>query len=36
VAKVLGAHPQGRLVGVASALIWRVMRARAGLSAATI
>jgi hypothetical protein len=34
VAKVVGASVQGRLVDFASALIWRVMRARAGLSAA--
>lgn len=32
VAKVVGANPQGRLTNVASALLWRVMRARAGLS----
>jgi hypothetical protein len=36
VAKVLGARAQGRLVDFASALIWRVMRARAGLSAAVV
>jgi len=34
VAKVVGARVQSRLVELASILIWRVMRARAGLSAA--
>jgi hypothetical protein len=34
VAKVVGVRVQSRLVDLASALIWRVMRARAGLSAA--
>jgi hypothetical protein len=34
VAKVVGARAQSCLVDFASALIWRVMRARAGLSAA--
>ena len=32
VAKVVGANPQGRLTNLASALLWRVMRARAGLA----
>jgi hypothetical protein len=31
VAKVVGADPQGRLAAAASALLWRVMRARAGM-----
>ncbi len=34
VAMVVGANPQGRLTNLASALLWRVMRARAGLSRA--
>jgi hypothetical protein len=32
VAKAVGADPQGRLAKVASALVWRMLRVRAGLS----
>jgi hypothetical protein len=32
VAKVVGANPQGRLTSLAGALLWRIMRARAGLA----
>jgi hypothetical protein len=32
VAKVVGANPHGRLTNLASALLWRVMRARAGFA----
>ena len=35
VAMVVGADPQGRFTSFASALLWRVMRARAGLVRAT-
>jgi hypothetical protein len=34
VAKVVGARVQSRMVDFASALIWRMMRVRAGLSSA--
>jgi hypothetical protein len=33
VAKAIGADPQGRLASVATALVWRMLRVRAGLSA---
>jgi hypothetical protein len=33
VAVVIGAHPQGWLARTASTLMWRMMRARAGLTA---
>jgi hypothetical protein len=32
VAKAVGADPQGRLASVATALVWRMLRVRAGLS----
>jgi hypothetical protein len=35
VAKVIGANPQGRLIRIVSAFLWRAMRARAGLPFAT-
>jgi len=33
VAVVIGAHPQGWVARIASTMMWRMMRARAGLSA---
>jgi hypothetical protein len=33
VAKAIGADPQGRLAQIATALVWRMLRVRAGLSA---
>lgn len=35
VAKAVGIDPQGRIANIASALMWRVLRLKAGLSAAT-
>ena len=35
VAKAIGADPQSRLTDIAARLMWRMLRIRAGLSAAT-
>ena len=32
VAKAVGADPHGRLASIATALVWRMLRVRAGLS----
>jgi hypothetical protein len=35
VSKTIGADPQGRMTRVAGALLWRMLRVRAGLSGVT-